>query len=287
MNRLKTVMLLATLTALFLWIGYAIAGQAGFAIALILAGAMNFAGYWWSDRIVLRMYGAHEVSEAEAPELFSIVGDLAARARLPMPRVYIVPEETPNAFATGRNPEHAAVAVTEGLLRLLDRQELQAVLAHELGHVRNRDTLISTVAATIAGALSMLANMAIWGAMFGGSSDDEDEGGGFGGGILGLIIAPIAAGLIQMAISRSREFLADETGARVSGNPIALARALGKIEAWSRRVPITAGTPATAHMFIINPFKGAAIAQLFSTHPSTEARVERLEAMARQSMARV
>lgn len=286
MNRLKTTMLLATLTALLLFVGYAIAGQSGFVIALIFAGAMNFASYWWSDRIVLRMYGAHEVSEAEAPELFRIVGDLASRARMPMPRVYIVPEETPNAFATGRNPEHAAVAVTEGLLRLLDRQELQAVLAHELGHVRNRDTLISTVAATIAGALSMLANMAMWGAIFGGSSDDEDEGGGFAGGIVGLIIAPIAAGLIQMAISRSREFLADETGARLSGNPIALARALGKIEAWSQRVPITAGTPATAHMFIINPFKGANLAQLFSTHPSTEARVERLEAMARQTMTR-
>ena len=287
MNRLKTTMLLATLTALLLFVGYAIAGQSGFVIALVFAGAMNFASYWWSDRIVLRMYGAHEVGEAESPELFRIVGDLASRARMPMPRVYIVPEETPNAFATGRNPEHAAVAVTEGLLRLLDRQELQAVLAHELGHVRNRDTLISTVAATIAGALSMLANMAMWGAIFSGSSDDEDEGGGFAGGIVGLIIAPIAAGLIQMAISRSREFLADETGARLSGNPIALARALGKIEAWSQRVPITAGTPATAHLFIINPFKGANLAQLFSTHPSTEARVERLEAMARQTMTRV
>ncbi|HJQ69304.1 MAG TPA: zinc metalloprotease HtpX [Blastocatellia bacterium] len=287
MNRLKTVMLLATLTALFLFAGYAIAGQAGFAIALILAGVMNFAGYWWSDRIVLRMYGAHEVGESQAPELFGVVRELATRARLPMPRVYIVPEQTPNAFATGRNPEHAAVAVTEGLLRLLDREELQAVLAHELGHVRNRDTLISTVAATIAGALSMLANMAMWGAIFGGGSDDEEEGGGFGGGLLGIIVAPIAAGLIQMAISRSREFLADETGARLSGNPIALARALGKIEAWSRRVPITAGTPATAHMFIINPFKGADLSSLFSTHPSTEARVERLEAMARQVTTRV
>jgi heat shock protein HtpX len=287
MNRLKTVMLLAGLTALFLFIGYAIAGQAGFVIALVFAGVMNFASYWWSDRIVLRMYGAREVSESEAPELFRVVADLAARARMPMPRVYIVPEQTPNAFATGRNPDHAAVAVTEGILQLLDRQELQAVLAHELGHVRNRDTLISTVAATLAGALSMLANMAMWSAVFGGASDDEDEGGGFGGGLIGIIIAPIAAGLIQMAISRSREFLADETGAELSGNPIALARALGKIEAWSQRVPLTAGSPATAHLFIINPFKGAEIAQLFSTHPSTAARVERLEAMARQRMARV
>ncbi len=281
MNRLKTAMLLATLTALFLWIGYAIAGQAGFVIALLFTGAMNFASYWWSDRIVLRMYRAHEVSESQAPELFSIVHELAARAAMPMPRVYIVPEETPNAFATGRNPEHAAVAVTEGILRLLDRQELRAVLAHELGHVRNRDTLISTVSATIAGALSMLANMAMWGMMLGGSSDEDEEGGNPIGGLVGIILAPIAAGLIQMAISRSREFLADESGARLSGNPLALASALRKIDLMSRRVPISSGTPATAHLFIINPFKGANFARLFSTHPSTEARVERLEMMAR------
>jgi heat shock protein HtpX len=204
---------------------------------------------------------------------------------MPMPRVYIIPEETPNAFATGRNPQHAAVAVTAGILRLLDREELRAVLAHELGHVRNRDTLIMTVAATIAGALSMLAQMAMWGAMFGGRSSDDDEGGNPIGAILGIILAPIAAALIQMAISRSREFLADESGARTSGNPMALASALRKIEMWSKRIPIHSGNPATAHLFIINPFSAEGMAQLFSTHPSTQARIERLEAMAREGVA--
>lgn len=283
MNRVKTAMLLATLTALFLWIGQAIGGQSGFMIALVFAGVMNFASYWWSDRIVLRMYHAQEVSEAQAPELYAIVRELARRSDLPMPKVYLIPEEAPNAFATGRNPQHAAVAVTAGITRLLTRDELAAVLAHELGHVKNRDTLITTVAATIAGALSMLANMAMWGMMLGGRSDDDDEGGGGGliGGLLGIIIAPIAAGLIQMAISRSREFLADETGAHISGDPLALASALRKIERFSQQVPMHSGTPATAHLFIINPFKGVAMANLFSTHPPTEARVERLESIAR------
>lgn len=282
MNRVKTGMLLAALTALFLWIGQALGGQGGFMIALIFAAIMNFASYWWSDRIVLRMYGAQEVSEAQAPELFAMVRGLAQRTNLPMPKVYLIPEEAPNAFATGRNPQHAAVAVTAGITRLLTRDELSAVLAHELGHVKNRDTLITTVAATIAGALSMLANMAMWGMMLGGRSDDDDEGGGgLIGGLLGIIIAPIAAALIQMAISRSREFMADETGAHISGNPLALASALKKIEAYSLQLPMHSGSPATAHLFIINPFKGAAMANLFSTHPPTEARVERLQAIAR------
>ena len=204
MNRLKTGMLLALLTALFLWIGHAIAGQAGFIIALVFAAIMNFASYWWSDRIVLRMYGAKEATENQAPELFRVVRDLAMRGNMPMPRVYIIPEQSPNAFATGRNPQHGAVAVTEGLMRLLDREELKAVLAHELGHVRNRDTLIMTVAATIAGALSMLTHMALWGAMLGGRSDDDEDGNPLVA-IAGIILAPIAAALIQLAISRSRE----------------------------------------------------------------------------------
>jgi heat shock protein HtpX len=282
MNRIKTTMFLALLTALLLWVGQMLAGQVGLIVALVFAGLMNFGTYWWSDKLILRMYRAQEVQEAQAPGLFAIVRDLAHRGHVPMPKVYVIPENTPNAFATGRNPQHAAVAVTEGLMRLLDRQELAGVIAHELGHVRNRDTLIMTVAATIAGALSMLANTAMWGMMFGTGqwSDDEEQGAHPVAGLLGILIAPIAAALIQMAISRSREFLADETGARLSGNPLALARALRKMEAWSQEVPMQAGSPATAHLFIINPFAGEGLVRLFSTHPSTQARIERLAAMA-------
>ena len=282
MNRLKSVILLATLTALLLWVGQALAGQGGFMIALIMAGIMNFGAYWWSDKLILRMYGAQEISATQAPELWALVRTLASRADLPMPRVYIIPEETPNAFATGRNPQNAAVAVTEGLLRLLDREELEGVLAHELSHVRHRDTLIMTITASLAGALSMLANMAMWSSFLGGGSSEDEEGGHPFAGLLGVIIAPIVASLIQLAISRSREFMADERGAHVTGNPLALANALRKIETWSQRVPMTAGSPATAHLFIINPFSGGGLANLFRTHPSTEARIERLEAMASQ-----
>jgi len=285
MNRIKTVMLLATLTALFLWVGQALAGQGGLVIALLFAILMNFGAYWFSDKIVLRMHGAREVTESEAPELFNIVRDLALRGQMPMPRIYIIAEDTPNAFATGRNPSAAAVAVTTGLMRLLDRREIAGVLAHELGHVRNRDTLIMTVTATIAGALSMLANMAMWGAILGGRSSDDDEDSNPLAGLLGILIAPIAASLIQLAISRSREFLADEQGARLTGDPLALASALRKIESWSQRIPMHSGTPATAHMYIINPFSGGGLVSLFSTHPSTQARIERLEAMARQGLA--
>lgn len=284
MNRFKTVALLATLTALLLWGGQALGGQSGLMIALGLALVMNFSAYWFSDKIVLRMYGAQPVTEAEAPELYAIVRELAIRGGLPMPKVYIIPEATPNAFATGRNPQHAAVAVTEGLLQLLNRDELAGVLAHELGHVKNRDTLVMTVAATIAGALSMLAEMAMWRSLLGGSSSDEEEGHP-AAGLLGVIVAPIAAVLIQSAISRSREFMADEAGARLTGRPLALASALRKIESWSRQVPMTSGTPATAHMFIINPFSGGGMLRLFSTHPATEERIRRLEAMARTGMA--
>jgi heat shock protein HtpX len=287
MNQIKTLVLLATLTALLLFVGQALAGRGGFMIALMFAGAMNFAAYWWSDKFVLRMYGAQEIDQAQAPDLFALVRGLAQRAQIPMPRVYLIPQETPNAFATGRNPQHAAVAVTEGIMRLLERDELAAVLAHELGHVQNRDTLIMTVAATLAGALSHLANMAMWGAMLGGSSSRDEEGSSNPlAGLLGIVLAPLAATLIQMAISRSREFAADEHGARLSGDPLALASALRKIESWSQRIPMTAGSPATAHLFIINPFSGGGLVRLFSTHPPTEERVARLQAMARQGIGR-
>jgi len=289
MNRAKTVMLLATLTAVLLWTGQTLAGGSGFMAALVLAGLMNFGAYWWSDKLVLRMYGAREATGADAPALHGIVRDLARRGGLPMPRVYVIPEDAPNAFATGRSPDRAAVAVTEGLMRLLDRDELTGVIAHELGHVQNRDTLIMTVTATIAGAVSMLANIAQWGLLFGAgrSSEDSEEGGSHPvAGLVGIVLAPLAALLIQTAISRSREFLADEAGARLSGDPLALASALRKIEAWSRELPMTAGTPATAHLFIINPFSGGGLIRLFSTHPPTEARIARLEALADQGFAR-
>jgi len=272
-------MLLAALTALVLWVGHALGGQAGLLLAFVVAGVMNFGAYWFSDRVVLRMYGAREVTEVEAPGLHAMVAELASRAELPMPKVYIIPEQAPNAFATGRNPSHSAVAVTEGLMRILDRDELRGVIAHELGHVKNRDTLIMTVSGAIAGALSMLANAAMWGSLFGSSSEDE-EGSSPLGGLLGIIVAPIAASLIQMAISRSREFVADETGARLTGDPLALASALRKIESWSAGVPMHSGDPATAHLFIINPFSAGGLAGLFSTHPATAARVERLEQLA-------
>jgi heat shock protein HtpX len=281
MNRIKSVMLLATLTALILWVGQALGGQRGLMLGLIFAAVMNFGAYWWSDQIVLRMYGAQEVSPAQVPELWSIVRELAQRANLPMPRLYIIPEQAPNAFATGRNPENAAVAVTVGLLDMLDRQELAGVLAHELSHVKHRDTLIMTIAGSLAGAMSMIANMAMFSAMFGGGfSDDEDDGANPIGGLLGVLIAPIAASLIQMAISRSREFMADEEGAHLSRQPLALARALSKLEAWKQRLPMHAGSPATAHLFIVNPFTGEGLSNLFSTHPSTQERIERLQAMA-------
>ncbi len=279
MNRLKTAMMLAALTALFLWVGQALGGRGGLTMALLFAVVMNFTAYWFSDKIVLRMYRAQPIEPGDQPQLEQIVRDLAERYSSPMPKVYVIPQETPNAFATGRNPQHAAVAVTEGILRLLNRDELEGVLAHELGHVQNRDTLVSTVAATIAGALSHLANMAMWGAMMGGRSDDDRRGGNPIGLIVGIVVAPIAAMLIQMAISRSREYLADETGGR-HANPLALANALRKIEGWKTQIPMMGGTPATAHLFIINPLSGQGMSALFSTHPPTEERIRRLEEMA-------
>jgi len=280
MNTLKTGLLLGALTGLLMLIGGWFGGQNGVVIAFLFAMAMNFGSYWFSDKIVLRMYHAQPVSESEAPELYRMVKDLALRASMPMPRVYIIPEETPNAFATGRNEQHAVVAVTEGLLRILSRDELEGVLSHEMTHIRNRDILIGSIAATLAGAIVMLANMAQWTAMFGGGGHDDDEGGG--GNILGLIVmamlAPIAATLIQMAISRSREFLADEGGARISGKPYSLAGALEKLSQASRALPMQAN-PSTAHMFIVNPLTGRSLLNLFSTHPPIEERIARLRSM--------
>ncbi|HWP35489.1 MAG TPA: zinc metalloprotease HtpX [Thermodesulfobacteriota bacterium] len=283
MNGVKTTILLALLTGILVAIGGLLGGQQGMLVALIFAGAMNFFSYWFSDRIVLAMYGAQPVSEADAPELYSMVADLAQRAGIPMPRLYVIPQAQPNAFATGRGPSHAAVAVTEGILRILSRDELRGVLAHELGHIKNRDVLISSVAATIAGAISMIANMLQWGAMFGGlGRSDGEEGHGPAHLVwllVTIILAPIVALIVQMAISRTREFAADATGARLSGTPLSLASALRKLEAAARQIPMTAGNAGSAHLFIVHPFAGEALLRLFSTHPSTEERIARLEAM--------
>ena len=280
-NTLKTTALLAALTVLLILIGGTVGGEQGMVVAFLFAGVMNFASYWWSDRIVLWMYGAQEVTEAEVPEFHALVRRLAQRAGLPMPRVYIIPTETPNAFATGRNPNHAAVAATEGILRILTPDELEGVIGHELGHVRNRDILISTVAATMAGAIMMLARMAQWAAIFGGGrSSEDDEGGAVGivGMLLLAIVAPLAAMLIQMAISRAREYQADATGAQISRKPWALADALEKLERAATAFPLDAN-PATAHLFIVNPLRGMSLLNLFSTHPPIEERVARLRAM--------
>src|SRR5438874_1615827 len=280
MNTTKTIVLMVGLTVLLIFVGGALAGRQGIVIAFIFAMAMNMFSYWFSDKIVLRMYDAREVTEAESPMLWSVTHDLALRMNMPMPRVYVIPSDAPNAFATGRNPNHAAVAATEGILRLLTREELAGVMAHELGHVTNRDILIGTIAATIAGAISMLAHMAQWAMIFGGGGRrDRDEGpGGAIAAIAMIILAPIAAALIQMAISRSREFEADASGARISGNPLALASALRKLHAGTQRIPMEAN-PATAHMFIVNPLRGGGIVKLFSTHPPLEDRIARLESM--------
>jgi len=282
LNQLKTFVFLSALTALFLWLGQVLGGQAGMIMALMFAAVMNIGVYWFSDRIVLRMYNAQRMEPSDAPDLFRAIQDLTAEANLPMPKVFVIPDAAPNAFATGRNPNHSSVAVTQGLMSLLNREEIKGVIAHELGHIRNRDTLIMTIAATVAGALSHLANMAIWGAFLGGTGNsDDDEQGHPAGGLLALFIAPIAATLIQMAISRAREFLADEVGARFCRNPMALANALRKLEYARHRVPMAHGDPAMAHLFIVNPFSGAGLARLFSTHPPMEERIARLEAMVR------
>lgn len=277
-NTFKTAVLLGTLTALLVLFGGAVGGRGGMLIAFVFALVMNLASYWFSDKIVLAMYRAKPIEEAEAPVVHRIVRGLAQRAGLPMPRLYLIPTDTPNAFATGRNPEHAVVAVTEGILRLMDEEELEGVLAHELSHVRNRDVLISTVAATLAGAVMMLANMARWAAIFGSSRDDEEGGGNPLALIFMAILAPIAALLIQMAVSRAREFQADASGARLTRKPWGLAKALEKLHQASQVVPMQAN-PATAHLFIVNPLSGRSLLSWFATHPPIEERVERLRQM--------
>ncbi len=275
-NQIRTTILLAVMTALILWIGLLFGGQQGMIIALFLAAGMNFFSYWYSDKIVLKMYRAQAITPQQAPEIYEMVQELSRRAGLPMPKVFVIPQQAPNAFATGRNPEHAVVAVTEGLINIMDREEVMGVLAHEMAHVKNRDILIGSMAATLAGAIMILANMARWFAIFGGGSRDDNEG---GGGIIGLIamsiLAPFAAIIIQMAISRSREYLADATGAGFAGHPEGLARALEKLGQYSKRLPMNAN-PSTAHMFIVNPLSGRSMMSLFSTHPPLEQRIARL-----------
>lgn len=274
-NQFKTGMLLIMMTGLFLVLGYLLAGQTGMFIALIFAGAMNVFSYWYSDKVVLKMYRAQPLERSQAPGLFDTVARLARQAGLPMPKIYLIPESAPNAFATGRNPEHAVVAVTQGLMNMMNQDELEGVLAHELGHVKNRDILISTIVATLAGAIMWIASIARFSAFFGGSDDDEG-----GLGIIGVLVvsmvAPIAAMIVQMAVSRSREYLADATAASITGNPRGLASALSKLGGFSRSHAQVDASPATAHMFIVNPLTGKQMMNLFSTHPPIEERVARL-----------
>ena len=278
MNRMKTLILLASLTALLLFLGQMVGGRQGVVIALVMAGVMNLASYWFSDKIVLAMYGAQPIEERQAPALYAMVRRLATHAQIPMPRVYLIPTDTPNAFATGRNPQHAVIAVTEGIMRILDEEELEGVLAHELAHVANRDVLISTVAATLAGAITYLAHMAQWSAMFGGRRDDDEGGASPIAAMLLAFLAPIAALLVQMAVSRSREFQADASGARFAGRTWGLAKALEKLQVANQVAPMNA-SPATAHLFIVNPLSGQSLMKLFSTHPPLEERIARLRQM--------
>ena len=275
-NQIRTTILLALMTALILWIGQFFGGRQGMIIALLLAAGMNFFSYWYSDKIVLKMYRAQEVSPQQAPELYEMVQTISRNADLPMPKLFVIPKEAPNAFATGRNPEHAVVAVTHGLLNIMDRDEVTGVLAHEMAHVKNRDILIGSIAATMAGAIMVLATMARWTAIFGGGGSNHEEG---RGGAIGLIamslLAPFAAMIIQMAISRSREYLADATGAGFAGSPEGLARALDKLGRYSKKLPMDAH-PSTAHMFIVNPLSGRSLMSLFSPHPPLAERIARL-----------
>jgi len=276
-NALKTALLLGLLTGFMILVGDWLGGQRGMYLALGLAAVMNFVSYFFSDKIALMTYRAQPVTREQLPRVYEVVERITQRQGLPMPKIYVIPTESPNAFATGRNPSHASVAVTQGILNLLDDEELEGVLAHELGHVRNRDILISSIAATLAGAITILARMAYWGALFGGfgGRDREDRGGGGLGALFMLILAPIAAMLIQLAVSRSREYAADATGAHFTGNPYALARALQKLDEYSKRVPMVA-SPSTAHLFIVQPLLGVNFASLFSTHPPIRKRIERL-----------
>ncbi|MDY6905556.1 MAG: zinc metalloprotease HtpX [Thermodesulfobacteriota bacterium] len=274
-NQIRTTILLGALTGVIVLAGGMIGGKGGMIIALVLAAGMNFFSYWYSDKIVLKMYRARPILREEAQGLYQMVETLAQRAGLPMPTVFVIPQEAPNAFATGRNPENAVVAVTQGLLRHMNDQELAGVIAHELGHVKNRDILIGSIAATLAGAIMVLASFARWAAIFGGVGRNDDDGGGIIGLIAMSILAPIAAMMIQMAISRSREYLADSTSATITGNPEGLASALAKLGAYSKQIPFQA-EPATAHMFITNPLAGKSLMNLFSTHPPIEQRIARL-----------
>jgi heat shock protein HtpX len=275
MNAMKTTLLLAALTGLMVAVGMALGGRTGAVMAFGLAAVMNLGAYWFSDRLVLARYRAAEVSPEQAPELHRIVEGLCARAGLPKPRLFLIPQESPNAFATGRNPEHAAVAVTQGLVRLMDREEIEGVIAHELSHVKHRDILIGSIAATLAGAVSLLAAMARWGALFGGYGDRDRDGGGVLTLLVMAIVAPIAALIIQMAVSRSREYAADQGAAEMTGNPFGLARALKKLGVASGRIPLQS-EPATSHLFIVSPLRGQSLASLFSTHPPLEERIRRL-----------
>ena len=277
-NMLKMTVFLALLTGLFIAVGGLLGGRSGLMMAFVFALLMNFVSYWFSDKIVLKMYGAKPLGEGDLPVVQRIVRKLATQANIPMPKLYLLPSESPNAFATGRNPQHAAVAVTEGILRIMDERELEGVLAHELSHVLNRDILISTIAATVAGAISMLANMAHWGMMFGGSRDEEGRSSNPIALLATIILAPLAAMLIQMAVSRSREYQADASGAKLTHDPNALASALGKLGQATKMIPMNAN-PATAHLFIVNPLNGRALMNLFSTHPPLEDRIERLRRM--------
>ena len=287
MNTLKTTVLLAALTGLLVAVGAFFGGTKGMTLMFVISIVMNFASYWYSDKIVLKMYGAQEVTPQSAPDLIRMVSGLAQKARMPMPKVYIINTDVPNAFATGRDPEHGVVAVTTGIMRALNYEELEGVVAHELAHIKNRDTLISTIVASVAGVITMIANIAQWSAFLGfGRSDDEEGGiGGIIEFVFLVILAPLAATLIQFGVSRSREYIADETGGSVSGNPLALASALKKIEYYARHQVMPEATPATSHLFIVNPFSGAGsmIVSLFSTHPATADRVAKLEAQAKKT----
>lgn len=281
-SQLKTVLLLALLSGLIIVLGGAMGGRTGIIIALGFALVMNVGSYWFSDSIVLSMYHAQELGETEAPALHQMVAELAAEAGVPKPRICLIPEEAPNAFATGRDPEHGVVAVTNGILRLLTQEELRGVLAHEMGHIVNRDILIQTIAGVLGSAIVALANMMQFAAIFGGGRSDEDGGSGPGllGGLLMALLAPVAASLIQMAISRSREYLADDTGARLCRQPLALASALEKLQGWSQRIPMQQGNPTTEQMFIVTPLFSGGMSRLFSTHPPIEERIARLRIMA-------
>ena len=280
-SQLKTALLLALLTGLIIFLGQAVGGKTGLLIAFAFALIMNIGSYWFSDKIVLRMYRAKELSPSEAPMLHAMVEDLARNAGIPKPRICLIPDESPNAFATGRNPQNAVVAVTEGIVRLLSPDELRGVVAHEMGHIANRDILVQSIAGVLASVIIYIANMMQWAAIFGvGRSDEEGGGGNIFSTLLLALLAPIAASLIQFAISRSREYLADATGAKLCGNPLSLASALGKLGSYSKQIPMQEGSPATAHMFIVNPFAGG-IGKFFSTHPPLEDRIHRLQEMAR------